>query len=152
MSELFELWEKPRGKYMIAGWRQWADAGEVSSGLPQYLIDLTQAEKIGEMKPDGFYLFQVPGTHYFLRPVVRLNEGHRQEMEERENEIYYAGDEQDGFFIFLGEEPHLNEELYAEAFFDMVEALNIERVAALAGVYGAVPHAQDRNPVALDTS
>jgi hypothetical protein len=130
---------------MIAGWHQWADAGEVSSGLPQYLVEMTQAEKIGELKPGGYYLFQVPGTHYFLRPVVKLDEGHREEMAQRKNELFFAGDDQDGLFIFLGNEPHLNEERYAEAFLDMVETLNIERVAALAGVYGAVPHAKDRN-------
>jgi hypothetical protein len=44
MSELVELWEKPSAaRTMIAGWHQWADAGSVSSGLPQYLIDHTDA-------------------------------------------------------------------------------------------------------------
>jgi len=62
-------------KYMIAGWHEWADAGAVSSGLPQYLIDETRARKIGEIAPDGFYLFQIPGTHHLLRPVVQLEEG-----------------------------------------------------------------------------
>jgi proteasome assembly chaperone (PAC2) family protein len=44
----------------------------------------------------------------------------------------------------LGEEPHLNVERYAEAFFDVVEALEVQRVVALGGVYGAVPYDLDR--------
>ena len=146
MNDLTELWEKPpSGKYMIAGWHQWADAGVVSSALPQYLIDQTQARKIGKMKSDGFYLFQIPGTHHLLRPVVKLDEGYRQELREKRNEFFYAGDDGKGFLIFLGEEPHQNEEQYAGAFFDAIEELGVQRVAAVAGVYGAVPYDKNRD-------
>ena len=146
MNDLIELEEKPGpGEYMIAGWRQWADAGVVSSGLPQYLVKQTQAKKIGEVKSADFYLFQIPGTHHLLRPVVKLKEGHPQELEKRRNEFFYSGDETQGFLIFSGEEPHQNEEKYAQAFFDAVEALGIKRIAAVAGVYGALPYDKDRN-------
>jgi len=145
MSELVELWERPAaGEYLIAGWHQWADAGDVSSGLPQYLINQTRARKIGEIKTDRFYLFQIPGTHHFLRPVVKLSEGHRQELRERKNEFFYAGDDEGGFFIFLGEEPHQNEERYAQAFLGAVEDLGIRRVAIVAGVHGPMPYDKDR--------
>ena len=145
MSELLELWEKPAaGKYMIAGWHQWADAGNVSSGLPKYLIDETQARKIGEIKPDGFYLFQIPGTHHFLRPVIKLDEGHREELRGRRNEFFYSGDDERGFLIFLGEEPHQNEEQYAEAFLDAIEELGVQRVAIVAGVHGPMPYDKNR--------
>lgn len=145
MDDLVELWEKPvAGKYMIAGWHQWADAGDVSSGLPGYLIEKTQARKIGEIKPDGFYLFQIPGTHHLLRPVVKLNEGYIEELQQRRNEFFYADDDKKGFWIFLGEEPHHNEERYADAFLNAVEELGVRRVAVVAGVYGAMPYDKDR--------
>jgi hypothetical protein len=103
MNKLIELWERPpSGKHMIAGWHQWADAGDVSSGLPRYLIERTQARKIGRLNPDGFYLFQVPGMHHLLRPVVKLHEGHRESLGERRNEFFHAGDKERGFLIFLG--------------------------------------------------
>lgn len=146
MNELIELWEKPAaGKYLIAGWHQWADAGGVSSGLLQYLIDHAQARKIGEIKLGGFYLFQIPGTHHLVRPVVKLKDGHREALRQRKNEFFYSGDDRQDFFLFLGEEPHQNEGQYADAFFDVVEELGIRRVAAVAGVYGAVPYEKDRN-------
>lgn len=145
MNDLVDLWEKPdSARYMIAGWYQWADAGEVSSGLPQYLIDVTDGRQIGEMDPDGYYLFQFPGTHDLLRPLVRLEEGYRLELRERRNEFYVSGDSESRFLIFIGDEPHMNVERYATAFLDAVEALGVERVAIVAGVNGPMPYDKDR--------
>ncbi|MBN1580968.1 MAG: PAC2 family protein [Anaerolineae bacterium] len=147
MEELISLWEKPVAKeiYMIAGWHQWADAGEISSGLPQYLIKRTRAEKIGVMHSNaGYYLFQVPGTHHFLRPQVKLKDGYRQSMPANRNEFYYAGNDEKGLVIFLGEEPHINVERYAEVFFEAVGELGVKRVAIVGGVYGAMPYEKER--------
>jgi predicted ATP-grasp superfamily ATP-dependent carboligase len=146
MDDLLELWEKPAAeeKYMIVGWHQWADAGAISSGFPQYLIEQTEARKIGEIKPDGFYLFQIPGTHHFLRPEIKLEQGYRKELKSPQNELFYAGNDKKGLAIFLGDEPHLHADQYAEAFFDMVEALNVKRVVAVGGVYGPMPYDKDR--------
>jgi hypothetical protein len=77
MSEAVDLWERPQAKevYMIAGWRQWADAGSISSGLPKYLVQQTNAHQIGKIRSDGFYLFQIPGTHDLVRPMVEFERG-----------------------------------------------------------------------------
>ena len=146
MDNVLELWERPAAnqKCMIAGWRQWADAGSISSGLPQYLIAQTGARKIGEIKPDGFYLFQIPGTHHLVRPRVKFEEGYRKELETKRNEFFYAEDNDQGLVIFLGDEPHLNVESYAEVFLSAVKELGVSRVAALGGVYGAMPYDKDR--------
>jgi proteasome assembly chaperone (PAC2) family protein len=146
MNDWVKLWEIPEAKeiYMIVGWRQWADAGEISSGLPQYLIEKTGARKIGEINPDGFYIFQIPGTHHFLRPEIKLEQGYRQSLTSPKNEFFYTGDEKKGLVIFLGDEPHLQADHYAAAFFDVVEMLKVKRVAALGGVYGPVPYDKDR--------
>jgi hypothetical protein len=146
MSELIDIWGGPKpAKFLIAGWHQWADAGTVSSGLPEYLVEQTQAQMIGEIVPGPYYLFQIPGTHHMLRPIVTLDEGQRKALEFKSNQFFYAGDEQSGFYVFLGVEPHRNAEAYAEAFFDAVDELGIQRVAALAGVFGEVPYDRDRN-------
>lgn len=145
MNGLFDLWEKPNeAEYMIAGWYQWADAGEVSSGLPEYLIDRTGARQIGQIEPKGYYLFQFPATHDLLRPMVTLDEGYRVVLEERRNEFYVSDNEGTSFFIFVGDEPHMNVEQYAEAFLDAVEALGVRRVAVVAGVNGPMPYDKDR--------
>ncbi|MCL4395384.1 MAG: PAC2 family protein [Chloroflexi bacterium] len=146
MDELLELSEKPvvEETYMIAGWRQWADAGNVSSGLPQYLIDETHARKIGEIRSDPFYLFQIPGAQHFLRPEVKMQEGYRVELKARKNEFYYSGDSHKGLVIFLGDEPHLNVERYAQTLFGAASELGVKRVAAIGGVYAPVPYSKDR--------
>lgn len=146
MSTLFDFDELPAAAdiVMIAGWRQWADGGSVSSGLPQYLIEHTRAAKIGSLQPEGYYLFQVPGTHHLLRPQIRLEDGYRRELEVRRNEFFYAGDATRGLVIFLGDEPHMNVERYAEAFFAAVKALNVHRIIGLGGVYAPVPFSRDR--------
>lgn len=146
MHEMLRIWEEPVDDevYMIAGWDQWADAGELSSGLPRYLIEQLDARKIGEIRPDGFYLFQVPGTHHLLRPEIRLDEGHCEELSAHRNDLFYASVNDKGLLIFAGEEPHQREDRYAEAFFDMVEAAGARRVISVGGVYGAMPYDKDR--------
>jgi proteasome assembly chaperone (PAC2) family protein len=129
---------------MIMGWRQWADAGSVSSELPAYLIDKTNARKIGELKPEGFYLFQIPGTHHLLRPVVQIEDGSVRAIEQKRNEFYYTGNDELGLVIFLGDEPHMNVERYGAALFNAAEALGVSRIAGVAGVFGPTPYNKDR--------
>jgi proteasome assembly chaperone (PAC2) family protein len=146
MDDLLEFTDRPvcEESYMIAGWRQWADAGAISSALPQYLIDQRGAQRIGQIRSDSFYLFQIPGSQHFLRPEIKLQEGYRAELRPKKNEIFYSSDGRKGLFVFLGDEPHLNIERYVEAFFNATMELKVKRVAAIGGVYAAVPYDKDR--------
>ncbi len=147
MDERVYLWETPTASemVMIAGWHQWADAGSISSGLPAYLIEKLETRKIGEISRERFFLFQMPGAHHLLRPEVHTKDGVVQEMRLIKTELYYTELGDKGLLIFLGEEPHVNEEEYAEAFFDIVEKLGVKRVVAVGGVYGAMPYNKDRD-------
>jgi len=146
MTDSLNIIKKPIADsiYMIGGWHQWADAGAVSSGLPYYLINHFNAAKIAEITADGFYLFQMPGTHHLLRPEVKFEEGYSQEIRPRENEFFYVGNERTGLVIFLGEEPHMAVDRYADTFFAAVKELNVKRVALVGGVYGAMPYDKER--------
>lgn len=146
MESAVELWERPQAEdmVMIAGWRQWADAGSVSSGLPQYLIQRSQARRIGAINPQGFYLFQIPGTHDLVRPVVRFEDGYPLALETPRNELFFTGDEARGVVILLGDEPQLDIERYAAAFLDVAQALKVRRIVGLGGVYGELPYNRSR--------
>lgn len=146
MADNYEFWRKPEADevYMVVGWRQWADAGSVSSGLPQYLIQHTVASKIGQIRPDGFYIFQVPGTHDLMRPVVKFNQGYPESLETQQNEFYYTGDKQRGVVIFIGDEPHLDVERYTGTLLDAASYLGVKRIIGLGGVYGEVPYDKER--------
>jgi len=146
MSDALELKEHPEAEeiYMFAGWRQWADAGSTSSGLPQYLIEQTGARQIGSINPDGFYLFQIPGTHDLVRPVVKFKEGYPESLETQNNELYYAEHNQHGLLIFLGDEPQMDVERYAQTFLEIAKSLGVKRIVGLGGVYGELPYDKER--------
>lgn len=146
MDELIRLDEKPTAQAinMVAGWHQWADAGAISSELPRYLIKHLDARKIGQITSDPFYLFQVPGTHGYLRPEIKFENGHCTAITLHRNELYYHGNESNGLVIFLGEEPHVSAERYAHAFFEAAKELGVKRIVSLGGVYGAIPYDRDR--------
>lgn len=150
MDELVEFTEEPQGSggILIAGWRQWADAGEISSGLPRYLVERTDAREIGRIRADGFYFFQVPGAHHFLRPRIKLEDGFPLSLSRHEN-LFYAAEAATegaaGFYLFLGDEPHLNIDRYADAFFDAARRLGVRRIVGLGGVYGSIPYDKERD-------
>ncbi len=146
MSDAVDLWERPQAEeiFMIAGWRQWADAGSISSGLPQYLVQQTDARQIGKIRSDGFYLFQIPGTHDLVRPMVEFEKGYPKSLESRDNDLYYAGDERRGIVFFMGEEPHMDAERYVAAILDVAEQLNVKRIVSFGGVYAELPYDKER--------
>ncbi len=147
MTQLIDWIEKPvvEEMYMLAGWRQWADAGSVSSGLPPYLVEQMQARKIATIRSEEFYLFQLPGAHHMLRPVIKIEDGFAKEVRYRKNEIYFAGNAQKGLVIFTGDEPHMGAEKYVETFFEIAKTLNVKRIGVIGGVYGMVPYDKDRH-------
>ncbi len=146
MSEAIDIWERPEADeiYMIAGWSQWADAGSISSGLPKYLVQQTGARQIGMIRSDGFYLFQIPGTHDLVRPVVRFDKGYPASLEERRNELFYAGNNQRGVVYFLGDEPHLDIDRYAHTLLSAAQSLGVKRIIGFGGVYGELPYDKER--------
>jgi proteasome assembly chaperone (PAC2) family protein len=146
MANALDLWEKPQAEeiFLLAGWRQWADAGSVSSGLPAYLIQQTDARQIGTIRPDGFYLFQVPGTHDLVRPVVKFDEGYPEWLQAQENDLFYHGDDRRGVAFFVGDEPHLDVERYVAAFLQIAQELKVKRIIGFGGVYGELPFNKER--------
>ena len=147
MSETVDLWELPSAKkiYMVAGWRQWADGGSVSSGLPDYLIEQLDAREIGLIRPDGFYIFQFPGTHDLVRPVIQFNDGYPEALDVPENRIYYAENDGIGIVIFIGDEPQLDIERYAQSFLQAARKLGVKRIVGLGGIYGEFPYDKERS-------
>ena len=147
MAETVDLWELPSARkiFMVAGWRQWADGGSVSSGLPEYLIEHLDAREIGQINPDGFYIFQFPGTHDLVRPVIQFNEGYPEALEVPENRFFYAETNGTGIVIFLGDEPQLDIERYTQEFLKAASKLSVKRIVGLGGVYGEFPYEKERS-------
>jgi len=62
-KEIVKL-EKPT--FMIAGFNQWANAGNVSSGIPEYLIEKLNARRAGHIRKGGYYIFRLPGSRFMF--------------------------------------------------------------------------------------
>jgi proteasome assembly chaperone (PAC2) family protein len=146
MSDAVEIWERPQAEeiYLIVGWRQWADAGSISSGLPQYLVQQTGARQIGQIRADGFYLYQFPGTHDLVRPVIKFEQGFPQSLQMQRNELFYAGDDKRGVVFLIGDEPHMDIERYVGALLEAARTLKVKRMIGLGGVYAEVPFDKER--------
>ena len=146
MPETVELWDTPQAERMVmlAGWRQWADAGSLSSGLPKYLVQRSKAQRIGRINNSGFYLYQIPGTHDLVRPVINFDNGYPRSLETRSNELFFTQSGECGVVIFLGDEPHLDIDRYTNALFDVAGTLKVERIVGLGGVYGELPFDRER--------
>ena len=145
-DDMLILHEKPDVKYMIAGWRrQWSDGGEISGGLPRYLIDKFGARRIGELGNEVSrmcYPFQVPGTHDIYRPRVSYQDGLPVSEMHRRNYFYDAGN---GLIIYLGEEPWFRIDIYGQAFIQAIKELGIQQTVVVEGYNGAAPPDMERN-------
>ncbi len=150
MSDAVTFYEKPEASdlVLLTGWRQWADAGSISSGLPLYLVQQLKAHQIGIIPPDGYYIFQIPGTHDLVRPVVKFDQGHPEYLQSRRNEFYFASPHAGpGLVIFLGDEPHLDIDRYVDTLLEAAQSLGVRRIVSFGGVYGELPYDKER-PVA----
>ena len=142
----YEFWKKPHSDdvVMITGFRQWADAGSVSSELPEYLVQQSHAESIGRIRPDGFYLFQVPGTHDLMRPVVRYSEGYPESLQMQHNDFYMTEEGDRTTIIFSGDEPHMDADRFVATLLAAARLLGVRRIVGLGGVYGELPYDKER--------
>jgi proteasome assembly chaperone (PAC2) family protein len=150
MADALTFSEKPEtgDLVMLTGWRQWADAGSISSGLPLYLVQQLKANQIGVIPPDGYYIFQIPGTHDLVRPVVKFDQGHPEYLQSRRNEFFYApAGKGPGVVVFLGDEPHLDVDRYVDTLLEAARTLGVRRIVSFGGVYGELPYDKER-PVA----
>ena len=140
-DELVIFQNKPAdARFLIAGWRrQWSDGGNISGGLPRYLIEKLEAKKIGELGPkvsDLCYPFQVAGTHDTFRPRASYEDGLPSKPMHRDNCFYDAGG---GLIIFRGQEPWFRVDIFAEAFCQAIVELGVKQTAAVEGVNGPGP-------------
>ena len=141
-KEIIKL-EKPT--FMIAGFDQWANAGNVSSGIPEYLIEKLHARKVGHIRKDDFYIFQLPGSHFMFRPQVKYVEGYEEDYKEEPiNDFHYAEIGEKGLIIFIGTEPNQREDVYVNTLLDGAKELGVKRIIVPAGVGGEVPFDKER--------
>ncbi len=131
--------------FMIAGFNQWANAGNVSSGIPEYLIGKLNARRVGHIRKGDSYAFQLPGSHFLFRPPVKYVEGYEEDYQEEPiNDFHYAEISEKGLVIFIGTEPNQHEDVYVNTLLDGAKELSVKRIIVPAGVGVEVPFDKER--------
>ncbi len=138
--------EKPRLRqpFMVCGISGWVDGGEVATGSVKYVIKKLGARKFADMPTDRFHVFQVPGE-LSLRPHIRIEDGLLKEHQFPQNQFFYSvnpGAENDLVF-FLGTEPNMNWEEYADGILRVANDFGVVRIYLLGGVLDRVPHTRE---------
>jgi proteasome assembly chaperone (PAC2) family protein len=140
------IMEKPKLKqpYLVCGISGWVDGGEAATGSTRYLIRKLKANIFAEIPIAKFHIFQVPGQ-LSLRPQIRIEDGLLKEHVFPKNQFFYWVNPhaEHDVILFLGTEPNLNWEEYAEAILSVVAEFDIPRIYLLGGVLDKTPHTKE---------
>ena len=145
-SEQLKIYQSPalRNPRLLLGLSGWMDGGEVSTGTVHSLINKLGAEKLAEIKPHGFYIYSFPGTMEItalFRPHTKISNGLIENLDIPKNNFYVS--EQSDLILFLGKEPSLNWEEFADCIFSVCEDFGVKTIYFIGSVAGLVPHTRE---------
>jgi len=133
-----------RNPYVVCGLNGWVNGGDVSVGGVNYLIRQFKGAKFAEMPTARYHIYQIPGVES-LRPVFRMKDGLIVESHLPMNQFYYAvnpASERD-LILFLGTEPSLNWEEYADTVVSLACDFGASRLYAFGGVLDRTPYTRE---------
>jgi len=129
---------------LLIGFSGWMNGGEVSTSTVKYISDKTNARKIAEIKPKGFYIYSFPGSMEItslFRPHTKIQEGIVESYDIPSNEFFC--DTRNNLILFLGKEPNLKWEEYSNCIFYLCEQFDIKMIYFIGSVAGLVPHTRE---------
>lgn len=132
--------------YIIVGLNGWLNAGEVSTGIIDYLRRKINARKFAYIDAQGFYIYQIPSSNpeLTLRPRVQISEGLVKNLDFKENNIYFWKSESDHDLIILqGVEPNLNWPEYCQVILDLAHQFHAPRIYCPGAFFDQVPHTRE---------
>jgi proteasome assembly chaperone (PAC2) family protein len=141
-----KFYSKPalRKPYIICGLSGSFNAGGVSIGGVNYFIRQFNGVKFADMPASRYYIYQIPGVES-LRPVFKMQDGLIIESTLPVNQFYYAtnpSSERD-LILFLGYEPSLNWEEYAETIVDLACDFGASRLYTFCGLLDRTPYTRE---------
>jgi len=145
-SDKLNVYKRPklRNPRLLLGFSGWMDGGEVSTGTVKCLIDKLDAQRFAEIEPKGFYIYSFPGSMEItalFRPHTKIQNGLIASYEIPSNEFFYS--EKDYLILFIGKEPNLYWEEFAECIFSVCAEFHIEMIYFIGSVAGLVPHTRE---------
>ncbi len=145
-SEKLSIYKRPkfRKPRLLLGFSGWMDGGEVSTGTVKCLIDKLGAQRFAEIEPKGFYIYSFPGSMEItalFRPHTKIRNGIIESYEIPANAFFYS--EKSDLILFLGKEPNLEWEEFAECIFSVCAEFGVEMIYFIGSVAGLVPHTRE---------
>ena len=135
MKSPLKLYERPRlrNPYLVVGW---SDAGQVGTGVTDYLVGKLGAEEFGEIEPHKFS----------LSPNTIIKGGVLEEVEYPGTSFYYWKNKNStsDLIIFGSQSPPQSQHEFANLILDVAELFSVKRIYAVGGVPANIPH--DENP------
>jgi proteasome assembly chaperone (PAC2) family protein len=129
---------------LVLAFTGWMDGGDVSTGTVRRLVDLLEAQRIGEIDSDPFYLFNFPGSMEvaaLFRPAIEIEDGLVQSFELPTN-VFYCH-EPANLVLFLGKEPNLRWREFGDCVFTLARRVGVRRMLFVGSFGGMVPHTRE---------
>ena len=123
----------------------WMDGGEVSTGTVKRMMENRTLSEVGTIDPDPFYIFSFPGSMEIaaiFRPEVRLRNGVVRRAPKFPENVFSV-DAPNNLVFFLGAEPNLKWQAFADAIFAACKTLDVKRIVFMGSFGGTVPHTRE---------
>ncbi len=145
-SDKLNIYKRPKldNPRLLLGFSGWMDGGKVSTGTVKCLIEKLGAQRFADIEPEGFYICSFPGSMEItalFRPHAKIRNGLIKSYEVPANAFFY--NEQNNLILFLGKEPNLQWEEFAECIFSLCAEFGVKVIYFIGSVSGLVPHTRE---------
>ena len=146
MVRQLKLIDAPRmeGATLLLALSGWMDGGEVSTGTVKQVMGRREVKQIATITSDEFYIYNFPGSmeiSALFRPAVKYEEGIVTEIEMPSNTFW--ADQASNLIFFVGKEPNLKWQTFADCIFALVKNVGVERIVFIGSFGGSVPHTRE---------
>ena len=126
---------------LLMGFSGWMDGGNISTGTVKFLVEQLDAQKLADIEPEGFYIYNFPGSMELaamFRPHTRIRDGLVELCDMPRNTFFL--DEENDLILFAGKEPNLRWAEYADCIFSLCHQFDVKTIYFIGSVAGLVPH------------
>jgi proteasome assembly chaperone (PAC2) family protein len=129
---------------MVLAFSGWMDGGDVSTGTVEWLVKTLDAQRVADLDPEGFYIFNFPGpmeVSALFRPHTRIEDGVIEAYQPPTNMFFCHP--LDRLLLFNGKEPHLNWHEFADCLFAFASQASVSSMYFIGSVGSALPHTRE---------
>jgi len=145
-TDKLKIYREPRftNPRLVLGFTGWMDGGDVSTGTIKHLRDKFKAEAFAHIEPEGFYIYNFPGSmeiSALFRPHTEINDGLILSYTPPTSTFYCAPN--NNLILFTGKEPNLAWEQFGDCIFGLCDKFNVREIYSVGSVAGLTPHTRE---------